>query len=72
MLTKHLIDYYKVDKNCFNLVHSDSHDGSYDPKNLGDENIIFVNKDSVCLKIFLYRDVIGRAQEIILIVFLFI
>lgn len=65
MLTKHLIDYYKVDKNCFNLVHSDSHDGSYDLKNLGDENIIFVNKDSDLFKnIFLYRDVIGRAQEI--------
>jgi len=64
-LSNHLVESYEIDFNKkIKLIHSEASDGSYE-LNLRNENSIYVTKQTDLYgNIFLYRDVVKKADEI--------
>ena len=50
-LMKHLIEYYKIKDNKFNVIHNESSGKKYELKNINGTNNIFVSKESIYMEI---------------------
>ena len=64
-LMKHLIEYYKIKDNKFNVIHNESSGKKYELKNINGTNNIFVSKESdIYGNMLLYKKLIENAEEI--------
>jgi len=64
-LYDHLINYYEINDQKYNLVHDESHDNKFDLKNTENFKSIYVSKDSDLFNnMLLYNKVIENAREI--------
>lgn len=65
ILYDHLINYYHIGNESYNLVHNESHNKIFDLKIKSDNKIIFVTKESDLFNnIFFYSKLIKNAEEI--------
>ena len=64
-LYNHLLDYYKIEDEKYNLVHSEASNKSFDLNIKNDYQTIYVNKESdIFGNMFFYNKVIENASEI--------
>lgn len=64
-LYNHLLEYYKIENEDYNLVHCESYNKNFDLKEINNFKNIFVSKESDLFKnMFLYEKVIKNAKEI--------
>ena len=64
-LMKHLVEYYKIKDNKFNVIHNESSGKKYELKNINGTNNIFVSKESdIYGNMLLYKKLIENAEEI--------
>ena len=64
-LEEHLCKYYSVNKNNYILVHNQSHENTYELKNITSKDVIYMSKDSdLFSNMFYYKKLITNAKEI--------
>ena len=65
LLYEHLLNFYEIKSESYNLVHCESHENTYSLKNVKNFKNIFVTKDSDIFNNLLHYDkIIKNAQEI--------
>ncbi len=64
-LMNHLLKFYNIDNSEFAIVHNESHEGTYNLKNIKTSNVIYMTKESDLFNnMLLYRELIINAKEI--------
>ena len=64
-LEAHLCEYYSANKDNYILVHNQSHENTYNLKNINSKDIIYMSKDSDLFdNMFYYKTLILNAKEI--------
>ena len=64
-LEAHLCEYYSANKDNYILVHNQSHENTYDLKNINSKDIIYMSKDSDLFdNMFYYKTLILNAKQI--------
>ena len=60
----HLLKFYNIDKSEFVIVHNESHEGTYNLKNIKTSNVIYMTKESDLFNnMLLYRELIINAKR---------